>query len=208
MACLKEKLRRRMSVSGWPTSYGYPEYTMDTVIYTAVLLIQVPVTFFHKYSLLFRQYAVLLFSFHSFYSLSLAHTRPRHWRPLRPRPSLPARHRGRCGYGPLCRYRACRHCGGKHWHRDCPRKPKKTVNKGSDGRALAAPDTQLTSNVDDVGAALFAQSGSASVAFAVPSEGLALCTRDVGDSHVSVSPLRRPDFASFPRSPSELSIEA
>eukprot|EP00965_Chrysotila_dentata_P075317 2487353-Pleurochrysis_carterae.AAC.1 len=38
-------------------------------------------------------------------------------------------------------YGACRHCGGKHWHRDCPRKPKKAAKKEPDGHALAAPDT-------------------------------------------------------------------
>eukprot|EP00965_Chrysotila_dentata_P262114 6214471-Pleurochrysis_carterae.AAC.7 len=40
-------------------------------------------------------YVVLLFSFILFWLPPLAHTRSRHWRPLRPRPSPPARHRGR-----------------------------------------------------------------------------------------------------------------
>eukprot|EP00965_Chrysotila_dentata_P166381 5493182-Pleurochrysis_carterae.AAC.1 len=62
-------------------------------------------------------------------------------------------------------YGTCRHCGGKPWHRDCPRKPRKTGTTEANGRALNAHSSQRTPNADDVGAALFARSESASVSF-------------------------------------------
>eukprot|EP00965_Chrysotila_dentata_P178081 5882359-Pleurochrysis_carterae.AAC.1 len=87
------------------------------------------------------------------------------------------------------KFSACRHCGGKHWHRDCPRKPKKATDKSADGRVLATPAGQPS----DAGTALFAQAEGASVSFTVQSEGRALCTRDIGSSHVSLAPHSRTD---------------
>eukprot|EP00965_Chrysotila_dentata_P103160 3405979-Pleurochrysis_carterae.AAC.2 len=102
----------------------------------------------------------------------------------------------------------CLHCGGRHWHRDCPRKPKAAESKGSNGRALSAKDAHGTSITDGTGAALFAQVKGAAATFSVPSEGRALCTQDASSSHVSLSPLRRADPSSLHRSLSDLDVEA
>eukprot|EP00965_Chrysotila_dentata_P127401 4213167-Pleurochrysis_carterae.AAC.1 len=32
----------------------------------------------------------------------------------------------------------CRHCGGRHWHRDCPRRQQNTVMEANGKRAGAA----------------------------------------------------------------------
>eukprot|EP00965_Chrysotila_dentata_P197947 6178510-Pleurochrysis_carterae.AAC.5 len=114
------------------------------------------------------------------------------------------------------KYGACRHCGGKHWHRDCPRNLKKLSAKSAGGRALVTSDPRHAPSDGNAGAALFAQEGGAIISFSAPTEGRALCTRDAGSSRDSVVPLYRPDrnyFSRFPGgerspTPSELSIEA
>eukprot|EP00965_Chrysotila_dentata_P112331 3713551-Pleurochrysis_carterae.AAC.1 len=78
------------------------------------------------------------------------------------------------------RFGNCRHCGGKHWHRDCPRRPKKPDPKGpkagDGGRVLTAADD--AGDVEN-GSALFCQPGGATLSFSAATEGRALCTHDV-----------------------------
>eukprot|EP00965_Chrysotila_dentata_P094003 3106791-Pleurochrysis_carterae.AAC.1 len=74
------------------------------------------------------------------------------------------------------KYGACRHCGGKHWHRDCPRRPKPdaAAKKGdttNGALTTAAPESEL-----------FAKDGGATVSFSVPSDARALCAHDSVDS--------------------------
>eukprot|EP00965_Chrysotila_dentata_P003482 113268-Pleurochrysis_carterae.AAC.2 len=49
------------------------------------------------------------------------------------------------------RYVKCRHCGGTHWHRDCPKRHKARANDSqpSKGRAaLATADAKADENLD------------------------------------------------------------
>eukprot|EP00965_Chrysotila_dentata_P078709 2594461-Pleurochrysis_carterae.AAC.1 len=102
----------------------------------------------------------------------------------------------------------CRHCGGKHWHRDCPRRRTKAENKSSavDNRVLAA---SVENHEDNASAALFARAGGATLTFDVPAEGRALCARDVELSeNVASSPPANAHDHRWSPTPSELEIQA
>eukprot|EP00965_Chrysotila_dentata_P068602 2267010-Pleurochrysis_carterae.AAC.1 len=74
------------------------------------------------------------------------------------------------------KYGACLHCGGKHWHGDCPRRPKPDAVAKKDGSANRA----LTTAVPE--SELFVKDGGATVSFSVPSDARALCAHDSIDS--------------------------
>eukprot|EP00965_Chrysotila_dentata_P096774 3198392-Pleurochrysis_carterae.AAC.1 len=77
----------------------------------------------------------------------------------------------------------CRHCGGAHWHRDCPKRKrdpapgknaKAAKNTGSAAlAAAAAPDDASDAAVGD---ALFSD-GNGAVTFTCNDAGAALCVR-------------------------------
>eukprot|EP00965_Chrysotila_dentata_P118810 3928760-Pleurochrysis_carterae.AAC.1 len=75
----------------------------------------------------------------------------------------------------------CRHCGGAHWHRDCPKRKRDPApdkaTKTSGSAALAAAAAPSTNAADAaVGDALFSD-GIGSVSFACDDNGAALCVR-------------------------------
>eukprot|EP00965_Chrysotila_dentata_P042768 1419826-Pleurochrysis_carterae.AAC.1 len=75
----------------------------------------------------------------------------------------------------------CRHCGGRHWHRDCPRRkrdPAPDSRDKSTGNAALATDADMSDAA--IGEALFADgAGSRTVEFTTGAGGAALCVRGV-----------------------------
>eukprot|EP00965_Chrysotila_dentata_P135731 4487328-Pleurochrysis_carterae.AAC.1 len=74
----------------------------------------------------------------------------------------------------------CRHCGGRHWHRDCPRRKPDSRDKGT-GQAALATDVDATNAA--IGEALFSNgAGGNTVEFTTGTGGTALCVRGVSST--------------------------
>eukprot|EP00965_Chrysotila_dentata_P061739 2045073-Pleurochrysis_carterae.AAC.1 len=73
----------------------------------------------------------------------------------------------------------CRHCGGRHWHRDCPWRKRESAHQaqgGPTGAAALATEAAATDAI--VGEALFSGNGRANtVEFTAGADGTALCVR-------------------------------
>eukprot|EP00965_Chrysotila_dentata_P100945 3334370-Pleurochrysis_carterae.AAC.1 len=87
------------------------------------------------------------------------------------------------------RYMKCRHCGGTHWHRECPKrqKAKSDNDQKSAGRAAAVSssviaDEKLDAAIGNVLLAADSQPRSVEI-------GAALCVRDVASSTAAPVPL-------------------
>eukprot|EP00965_Chrysotila_dentata_P025333 842037-Pleurochrysis_carterae.AAC.1 len=76
----------------------------------------------------------------------------------------------------------CRHCGGRHWHRDCPRRKRDTEQRDkSAGNVALATDADATDAA--IGEALFSSgSGNHTIEFKAGAGGTALCVRGVPSS--------------------------
>eukprot|EP00965_Chrysotila_dentata_P227291 6195911-Pleurochrysis_carterae.AAC.1 len=81
------------------------------------------------------------------------------------------------------KFGTCRHCGGRHWHRDCKKNPKKNAANDRALTAAAAGDSG-----DPPEANVFIQEGSAAVTFSSSPDGRALCARKVSIGDLSTSP--------------------